>query len=41
MKVTEGIRTPFEGKCVYCGKTLAIYPGDNVENTARKENGTC
>ena len=40
MKVTEGIRTPFEGKCVYCGKTVAIYPGDNIENTAHKENIT-
>ena len=21
---------PFEGKCIYCGHTLAIYPGDSV-----------
>ena len=37
-KVTEGLRTPFEGKCIYCGNTVTIYPGDNIENTARKES---
>ena len=32
-KVTENPRTPFEGKCIYCGNTVTIYPGDNIDNT--------
>ncbi|MBO4473902.1 MAG: hypothetical protein J5750_03205 [Clostridiales bacterium] len=32
-KVTENPRTPFEGKCIYCGNTVTIYPGDSIENT--------
>lgn len=40
MKVTEGAHTPFEGKCLYCGRTVTIYPGDNLENTTQKESDT-
>lgn len=30
-KVTEGLKTPFEGKCLYCGTIVTIYPGDHIE----------
>lgn len=30
-KVPENSTTPFEGKCMYCGTTTTIYPGDSIE----------
>lgn len=30
-KIIENTRTPFEGTCLYCGKTVTIYPGDSIE----------
>lgn len=32
-KVTEGMKTPFEGKCLYCGNVVTIYPGDGIDIT--------
>ena len=28
--ISEIPSKPFEGKCIYCGHTLTIYPGDSV-----------
>ncbi|MCR5615712.1 MAG: hypothetical protein K6F45_06055 [Saccharofermentans sp.] len=29
--ISENAATPFEGKCIYCGQTVTIYPGDSIE----------
>ena len=29
--VSESPKTPFEGKCFYCGQTVTIYPGDSID----------
>ena len=29
--INEALMTPFEGKCIYCGHKVMIYPGDSIE----------
>lgn len=29
--ISEAPATPFEGKCIFCGHKVTIYPGDSIE----------
>lgn len=35
--VNESQTKPFEGKCIYCGHEVMIYPGDSIEFTKDDE----
>ena len=36
--IGESQKTPFEAKCLYCGNTTKIYPGDSI--TFNKDNSS-
>jgi predicted RNA-binding Zn-ribbon protein involved in translation (DUF1610 family) len=42
--ISENAATPFEGKCLYCGQKVTIYPGNSREfkkdNEPLQDNGS-
>lgn len=38
--ISELKTTPFEGKCIYCGHKMTIYPGDSIVFTNNADAST-